>query len=215
MNNPVNGRTLREPESRTRWLRPEEAVALVEAAHAEPKAPHLVDFMVLALHTGMRRGELLGLEWSRVDLKTDTVVLEATHTKSAKRRHIPLNRMARSAVLHRANFRATHCPASLFVFCDQGWQRIKNVRRSFDSAVRQAGLMDFHIHDLRHTCAAWLVNAGVPMPEIRDLLGHFCVSMTEEYAHLAPENVRAAVAVLDSPSRSSLAHLEPLEIIDR
>ena len=208
VNNPVNGRTLREPESRTRWLQPEEAAALIAAARAEPKAPHLVDFILLALHTGMRRGELMGLEWNRVDFKTDTVILEAVHTKSAKRRHIPLNRIARSTLLHRANFRATYCPASLFVFCDQEGQRIKSVRRSFDSAVRRAGLIDFHIHDLRHTCAAWLVNAGVPMPEIRDLLGHSCVSMTEKYAHLAPENVRVAVATLEDASRSGHAPLE-------
>jgi hypothetical protein len=55
----------------------------------------------------------------------------------------------------------------------------------------------FRIHDLRHTCAAWLVSAGVPLPEVRDLLGHSAVAMTERYAHLAPERVRAAVAVLD------------------
>ena len=84
-------------------------------------------------------------------------------------------------------------------------------RRSFDSAVRRAGLMDFHIHDLRHTCTAWLVNAGAPMPEIRDLLGHSCVSMTEKYAHLAPENVRADVDTLEDSSRSGHAPSELLE----
>jgi len=50
---------------------------------------------------------------------------------------------------------------------------------------------------MRHTCAAWLVSAGVPLTEVRDLLGYSTVKMTERYAHLAPENVRAAVARLD------------------
>ncbi|MEO5355492.1 MAG: tyrosine-type recombinase/integrase, partial [Magnetococcus sp. XQGC-1] len=62
---------------------------------------------------------------------------------------------------------------------------------------RKAGIENFHIHDLRHTCAAWLVTSGVALPEVRDLLGHSTIRMTERYAHLAPENIRAAVAVLD------------------
>ena len=60
-----------------------------------------------------------------------------------------------------------------------------------------AGIEDFRIHDLRHTCAAWLVSVGVPLTEVRDLLGHSTIQMTERYAHLAPENVRAAVALLE------------------
>ncbi len=57
---------------------------------------------------------------------------------------------------------------------------------------------NFRIHDLRHTCAAWLVSAGVPLSEVRDLLGHSTVMVTERYAHLAPENVRAAVTQLEN-----------------
>jgi hypothetical protein len=59
--------------------------------------------------------------------------------------------------------------------------------------------------NVSHTCAAWLVSSGVPLAEVRDLLGHSTVIMTERYAHLAPENVRAAVAHLDQPmSRSGV-----------
>lgn len=69
------------------------------------------------------------------------------------------------------------------------------------TACRRGGIKDFRIHDMRHTCAAWLVTAGVPLAEVRDLLGHSTVKMTERYAHLAPENVRAAVTRLDAVSR--------------
>ena len=55
---------------------------------------------------------------------------------------------------------------------------------------------------MRHTCAAWLVSDGVGMPEVRDLLGHATIAMTERYAHLAPENVRIAVSVLDEKNVS-------------
>ncbi|WP_295409335.1 site-specific integrase [uncultured Thiocystis sp.] len=93
--------------------------------------------------------------------------------------------------------------------------RIGTVRRSFATACRRAGIEDFHIHDLRHTCAAWMATAGVPLPEIRDLLGHASVTMTEKYAHLAPDRVRSAVGVLDqqqgSASRKASRYPRPVE----
>jgi len=75
----------------------------------------------------------------------------------------------------------------------------KGVSRYVDTggACRRAGTRDFRIHDLRHTCAAWRVSAEVPLTAVRDLLGHTTVKMTERYAHLAPENIRAAVLVLE------------------
>jgi integrase len=71
------------------------------------------------------------------------------------------------------------------------------VQRSFGTACERAGIADFRFHDLRHTCAAWLVQVGVPLTEVRDVLGHSTIKMTERYAHLAPENVRAALALLE------------------
>jgi len=203
--NPVQGRKLREPEGRVRWISQEEAARLIASAAAEPRAPHLADFIALALNTGCRSGELLGLEWGRVDLKRRLVTLEAQHTKSGKRRTVPLNNSARAAMLSRARFRAQHCPDSPWVFAHQDGSRIAGTKRSFATACRRAEISDFRIHDLRHTCAAWLVTAGVPLTEIRDLLGHASVTMTERYAHLAPDRVRTAVDQLDALSRSSHA----------
>jgi integrase len=209
--NPAQGRRLPEPKGRTRWLTRGEAAALIQAAESEPQAPHLADFIRLALHTGMRRGELLGLEWRRVDLEeSGLILLEGQHTKAGKRRSIPLNREARAALSQRAQFRAKHCPSSPWVFCRSSGARIQSIKRSFASACRKARIEDFHIHDLRHTCAAWLVTAGVPLPEVRDLLGHSTVQMTERYAHLAPENVRAAVARLEAP-KSHFGHTTILD----
>lgn len=205
--NPVSGRKLREPEGRVRWISRAEAAALIRWARSEPRAPWLGDFVTLGLHTGMRKGEMLGLEWRRVDLQAGLIHLEAAHTKANRRRSVPLNKAAREAILSRARWRATHAPASPWVFCEKDGRRVQNVRKSFGTACRRAGIEDFHPHDLRHTCAAWLVSAGVPLPEVRDLLGHSTVKMTERYAHLAPENVRAAVAVLDTPSHDRVTSL--------
>lgn len=206
--NPVKGNMLREPDGRLRWITPTEADRLLSAAKQQAKAPHLAPLITVALHTGMRRGEMLGLEWSRVDLQANLIYLESHHTKAKKRRSVALNQTARAAILTQARFRATHCPDARWVFCTREGNRIASVKRSFATACRVAGIVDFRFHDLRHTCAAWLVQAGVPMAEVRDVLGHCTLAMTERYAHLAPENLRAAVAHLDD-SKSRLSHVNP------
>lgn len=213
--NPVKGSLLMEPDGRLRWITPAEADRLLNAATQEKKAPHLAPLITLALHTGMRRGEMLGLEWNRVDLQAGLIYLESHHTKAKKRRSVALNRTAREAILTQARFRATHCPAAPWVFCTKEGARIASVKRSFATACRVAGIDDFRFHDLRHTCAAWLVQAGVPMAEVRDVLGHCTLAMTERYAHLAPENLRAAVAQLDT-AKSRFGHGDlsvPKEVI--
>lgn len=199
--NPVMGKRLREPEGRIRWLTKEEAKQLIEAAGTDSRAAHLPDFIRLAVNTGMRRGEMLGLEWRHVDLKANLVRLDSEHTKAGKRRGVPLNDEARSAILNRARFRAEHCPDSPWVFSNRKGERIGSVKSSFASACKSVGIEDFTLHDLQHTCAAWLVSAGASLIEVRDLLGHSTIKMTERYSHLAPDNVRVAVARLDDRSR--------------
>ena len=195
--NVTKGRKLKECEGRVRWISREQAELLIQTAQNEPKAQHLADFIRLALNTGCRSGELLGLEWQRVNLQERLLFLEAVHTKSGKRRSVPLNEMSRQAIVSRLRFRAKYCPTSPWVFAREDGTRIKAVKRSFKTACRRSKIEDFHIHDLRHTCAGWLVGVGVPLTEVRDLLGHASVVVTERYAHLSPDNVRAVVDKLD------------------
>jgi integrase len=72
-----------------------------------------------------------------------------------------------------------------------------SVRASWNAILEEVGLEDFRFHDLRHTFASWLVQNGVPLADVKDVLGHSTIRMTERYAHLAPENARAAVARLN------------------
>lgn len=190
--NVAAGHILAEPVGRTRYLEPDEAARLVEAAQSR-RAPWLADFIVLALNTGCRAGELLGLEWARVNLRAGEFALEAQHTKAARRRTVPLNGAAREAMLRRARFRAEHCPDSPWVFCKFDGCLVGGVKTGFKLALRRAGIQEFRIHDQRHTFAVGLVDAGVPLPVIRDALGHATTAMTERYAHVRAEHVRDAV----------------------
>ena len=185
------------PEGRIRWITREEAVRLIEAAKNEPKSPHLVDFIRLSLNTGMRKGEVLGLEWNRVDLKANLVYLGSSNQKNGKIGSVPLNNEAREAILSRRSFATTNCPNSQWVFCHEDGTRLGSLRKGFDGACRGVGLIDFHPHDLRHTCAAWLVQAGVTIREVAELLRHSDIRVTMRYAHLSPDNVRAAVKALE------------------
>ena len=177
--NPVTGRKLKEPEARIRWITKAESLVLLKAAESK-QAPYLVDFIDLALNTGCRRGELLGLEWTRVDFGQGLIHLEASHTKAKKRRTVPINATARAALVNRTSYRSEHCASSRWVFSNRQGERIASIKTAWGAACKRARIENFHIHDMRHTCAAWLVQAKVPLPQIRDLLGHASITMTEK-----------------------------------
>ncbi|EIJ42369.1 site-specific recombinase XerD, partial [Beggiatoa alba B18LD] len=189
--NPTKGKLLREPEGRVRWLKPVEAERLIMTARLS-LTPYLADFIVLALYTGARRGELLGLTWDRVDFERAFLVLEAEHTKGQKRRCIPLHPRALQALRHLQTLGSGE-----FVFSDRNGRKVGSLRKSFLNACERADIRNFHIHDLRHTCAAWLVMEGVALVVIRDLLGHQSVKTTEIYAHLDLVCVRQGLSCLD------------------
>jgi integrase len=196
--NPVKGRKPKPNEGRVRWLTQEQAQALIAAAEKGPR--HLKPFIILALNTGMRKAELLGLEWDRVNLGQRLILLEGQHTKANKRRAVPVNDNARSALMELWQMRQAQ--NQRWVFSEDGERPLGNVRKSFLGACERAGIADFHIHDLRHTCASWLVSEGVELSAVRDLLGHSTTAMSEKYAHLSPERVRQAVGKLDCVSHS-------------
>jgi integrase len=174
----------KESQGRLRWLTKEEASRLLAAA-AKSKNADLHDLVVVALYTGLRQSELLGLTWERVDRSRGVIRLEIT--KSGKRREVPFGRAVDDVFARRQRAAGTVFPRSKW----------NSYRTAFETTVRVAGLDDFHWHDLRHTYASWLVQAGRPLVEVKDLLGHATLAMTMRYAHLAPEHLRQAVAVLD------------------
>ena len=193
--NPIKGRLLKEAHHRERYLTKAEVGRLIAEARKLRFGDLLADFIELATHTGCRRGELLGLEWSRVTLEKgrEAITLNARHTKSGKPRQVPLNATGIAVMKRRAAWRAEHTPDSPWVFSRIGGGQVKSLRNGFEVAAKNAKLDDLRIHDLRHTAASWLVTDGVPLEVVKELLGHSSITMTERYAHLAPHRVREAV----------------------
>lgn len=159
---------------------------------ADQFTDHLMPLVLLALNTGLRRGELFGLDWSNVQLSEKRLTVVAATAKDGEDRHIPLNSEA-VGVLTRWKSRGDG--AGLVFPGDEG-ARLTNINRSWAKLLSKAKLGNFRFHDCRHHFASQLVMAGVDLNTVRELLGHADIAMTLRYAHLAPEHKAAAVEKL-------------------
>lgn len=153
---------------------------------------YLAPMVLVALNTGMRRGELFGLQWEHVNLAGKLLTITAGNAKSRKARHLPLNTEALD-VLTRWQRQGE---GTGLVFPSATGGRMDNINTSWGGIVADAKLADFRFHDLRHTFASKLVMAGVDLNTVRELLGHADIAMTLRYAHLAPDKLAEAVARL-------------------
>lgn len=149
---------------------------------------HLTPAVLLSMNTGLRRGELLALRWESVDFDLQLLTVEGGTAKSRQTRHVALNESATRLLKQ-------------WQEQDGGKQRVFDVTTGFKSAwaplLRRAMITKFRWHDLRHHFASRLVQKGIPLNTVRDLLGHSSVGMSLRYAHLAPDQRREAVAKLD------------------
>jgi integrase len=175
---------------RTRHLSREEMDRLFEALE---QVPHLKPIVLTALHTGMRKAEVMGLRWEQV--KDGFIHLAASETKTKKAKVIPYND-AVDGIL-REQRRANQL-RSQYVFCKPDGGPYRDPRRSWRTVLKIAGIGDFRFRDLRHSFASLLVESGVDLYTTGKLLGHSDIKMTQRYAHLAPGHLRQAVSVLDN-----------------
>lgn len=155
---------------------------------------HLRPIVLLALNTGLRRGELLQLRWRDLDLTCSTLTVHGAGAKSGQTRHVPLNSEATSVL---SAWRPADAQMGDFVFPGAKPDvALTDVKNGWTSLLKKAKVSRFRFHDTRHTFASKLVMAGVDLNTVRELLGHSDISMTLRYAHLAPEHKAAAVAKL-------------------
>jgi len=185
----------KEPEGRLRFLSEDEAVHLLEACRSSQN-PFLHAIVTIALHTGMRRGEILGLAWERIDFSRAIIRIE--ETKSRRRREVPMNRAVYDVLSALGGQKEEG-----FVFRRRDGGPWGKIRTAFARACVVAKLDAFRFHDLRHTCASWLVMRGRNLKEVQELLGHREFKMTLRYAHLSPDRLRDAVASLEDFSTKS------------
>lgn len=175
-----------------RWLTYDEEERLLNVSPA-----WLKEIIVFAVNTGLRQGEILKLTWDRVDLKRRTLTI--LEQKNGDRDTLPLNEHVITVLTTRKNIRSIK---SDHVFFSKAGTPLdaRNLLRGYYKARKEAGLEDVRFHDLRHTFATRLVQAGVDIYKVQKLMRHKTPIMTQRYAHHYPESLRDGVEVLDKIS---------------
>jgi integrase len=176
-----------EGPGRVRYLSEEERVRLLEACRTSGLR-ELELIVMLALSTGMRRGEILGMRWPDVDLKRGQAVLHKT--KNRERRAVTL--LPRVVDLLQAHAKVRRLDTDL-IFAQPRKDRPIDLSHWFEKAAAAAKLDDFRFHDLRHTTASYLAMSGATLAEIAAVLGHKTLAMVKRYAHLSDAHTGAVV----------------------
>ncbi len=179
---------------RLRYLSAHEAQNLISVCDE-----NLKPIVITALHTGMRKGEILKLKWENVDLQHGYIAIPKT--KNGERRDIPVDqtlremfqKLPRTFTGERDNREMVpyvfHNPQTLKAYVD--------IQYAFTEALKRAGIKDFHFHDLRHTFASLFMMNGGEITTLSRLLGHKTLKMTMRYAHFAPAHMQKAASVMD------------------
>jgi integrase len=208
---------LKENNERVRFLNDDEIKRLLENS-----VPHLKDIIICAINTGMRRGEILNPKWNQI--RGGFIYLQKG-VKTKERREIPINdeldilfkrikaqqhskgatvikwdenkvvRLEGNPIEHKNS-------ASEYVFTYKG-KRVKNIKKAFKTALKNAGITDFRFHDLRHTFASQVIMRGGDLKDVQELLGHKSMSMTLRYSHLSQKHKKRAVNLLNGLTASA------------
>jgi len=172
---PMQGiKFLRENNARTRYLSVDECHRLIDSC----MAPHIRAIVTVALHTGMRLGEILNLRWQDLDFSSGFILVQ--DSKNGQARQVPMDSMISTLL------RSWPRLSDLVFTSVLTGGRIVDVRTGFLNACKRAGLTDLHLHDLRHTFASQFVMAGGDLYILKEILGHKSLAMTTRYSHLSP-----------------------------
>ena len=172
---------------RVRYLTEDEEQRLFQAMGENQQ---LKDIVTVALHTGMRRGEIFNLKW--FDLDFDRGLIQVRKTKTKLNRVVPMNARVREVLNQQTR-------TSEFIFTsDKTGGRLKDVKKAFNTARVEAGIPDFQLRDLRHSCATRLSDRGEELVTVAEILGHTDIRMTKRYSHGMQERKREALEKLVS-----------------
>jgi len=160
-------------------------------AECKSRQAHLFPILICALDTGMRQGEIFSLTAGDVDLPARLISLRSTNTKTQQARQIPISKRLVAELEKLIPFREPD---------ERVFGIESNVKRSFATACRRAGIEGLHFHDLRHTAATRWIQAGMPLTTVSKLLGHSSVITTQRYVNPTPQMLLDVLAIFDSES---------------
>jgi len=200
---------LKEPRGRIRFLSDEERDRLLTACR-ESANPDLYPAVILALSTGARREEIMGLRWQQIDFDRRVAVL--LETKNNEMRLLSLSGPALQLLRERSKVRrldtdlvfpAKHlhrrrgqqAPAQEGTTREAKPPEIRpiDLRAPWEQALAEAGIEDFRWHDLRHSAASYLAMSGASLAEIAEVLGHKTLAMVKRYSHLSEAHTASVV----------------------
>ena len=186
----------KESRGRVRFLSDGERTRLLKACKESPNA-YLYPVVVLALSTGMRAGEIMGLTWDVVDLNQGYAILH--ETKNEERRRVAITGHALEQLKELSKVRRIYCNL-LFPSKEstpQKPQKPMDLRAPWLAALKVAGIENFKFHDLRHSAASYLAMNGASLAEIAEVLGHKTLQMVKRYAHLSEGHTARVVASMN------------------
>lgn len=181
---------------RNRFLLPTQLNTLLAATQAQ-RAKHYMPAMIcLGAEHGASKQEILSLKWSEIDFDfEDRGLIRFYRTKNNRHRTQFLMPRTREALLSWKNHLeykrrrlGIKSPKSDFVFCRIDGTPIKNFQNAWRTALKATDISDFHFHDLRHTYCSNLILSGAGIKEVKEMIGHSDISMTDRYSHLITEH---------------------------
>jgi integrase len=174
----------KEAQGRTRFLNDEERERLLVVCRSS-QSTYLFTIVTLALSTGMRRGEILGLSWENVDLKNSRITL--FRTKNGERRVVPLVGKAYDLIKN-LYLKLEPENKDLLFPSPNNPKNSTCIRTAWCTAIKRAKIENFRFHDLRHSTASYLAMNGASLLEIADILGHKTLQMVKRYSHLSEDH---------------------------
>lgn len=188
------------PAARQRFMTRDETARLLKAALAEPRVRlHLPLFILIGLYTGQRKEAILSLRWPAVDLRAGLMDFRRPGQKPTKKRRSHI-KIPPPLLTHLRNARKRGTDLGHVV--NEDGQPIGDIKRSFATACRRAGLADVTPHTLRHTCATWLMQQGIDKWEAAGFLAMSLDTLERVYGHHHPEHYSAAANAFSSRPRN-------------
>lgn len=193
-------------KKRDRWITQEEEDTLLSYS------PHwLQEIIILALNTGMRRGEILNLSWKAIDFSSRTIIV--MESKNDEKRTVPMNERVYTLLKEKGRVRRIGC--DLVFHSPLSYSKVFNqvLETAFSRCVKKAGIQDLRFHDLRHTFGTRLSQKGKDSLTIKALMGHKTLMMTSRYVHHNVESLRGAVEEL-CDSGTILSQLDGVKTVN-